>query len=80
MRHRKSFIITVEIIQRISSSSHYSVELLEIEHSVAIPICFFKHFFQLLIWNFLSDFAGDSFQVFEGDFVQVVFVKKFEYF
>lgn len=75
-----SLIIAVKVIKRITSSSHDAVEFIEIEHSIAISVSFFKHFFQFFIWNFLTDFAGDSFQIFESDFIKVIFVKKFEDF
>lgn len=75
-----SFIIAVEIIKRITSSSHDAIELIKIEHTITISVCLFKHFFQFFIWNFLTDFTGDSFQVFKCDFIKVVFIKKFKDF
>ena len=75
-----SVIITVEIVKRISSSSHYSVEFIEVEHSISISVSFFEHFFEFIIWNFFSDFSGDSFQIFEGDFVEVILIEEFEDF
>lgn len=66
---RLSFIIAVKVVERIASSSHDSVELVEVEHSVAVSVGLFQHFFKLLIGNFLTNFAGNSFQVLEGDFV-----------
>lgn len=76
----RSFIIAVKIIEWITSSSHDSVKLIKVKHSITISVSLFQHFLQLFIWNFLTNFTGNSFQVFECDFVQIVFVKKFEYF
>lgn len=78
MRETISFVIAIEVIKRISTSSHYSIKLLEIEHSISISISFFKHFLQLLIRDFLSDFACNSFEIFEGYFIEIIFIKKFE--
>jgi len=78
MRETISFVITVEVIKRIPSSSHYSVELLEIEHSVTISISLLKHLLELIIGDFLADLSSDSLQIFESDFVQIIFIEKFE--
>jgi hypothetical protein len=74
----KSFIIAVEIFERISASSHDAVEFLEVEHSITISISLFKHFLELVIGNLLSYLICDSLQIFEGDFVEVVLIEKFE--
>ena len=75
-----SVIITIEIVEGISSSPHYSVEFIEVEHSISISVSFFKHFLEFVIWNFLSDLSCDSFQIFEGDFVEVILIEEFEDF
>lgn len=74
----KSFIIAVEIFERISASSHDAVEFLEVEHSITISISLFEHFLELVIGNLLSYLICDSLQIFEGDFVEVVLIEKFE--
>ena len=75
-----SLFITVKIIQWISSSSHDSIELIKVKHSISITIRLFHHFFQFLIWNFLSHFICYSFQIFESYFIQIVLIKEFEDF
>lgn len=75
-----SFIIAVKVIERVTSSSHDAIKFVKIEHSIAISVGLFEHFFQLFIWNFLTDFTGNSFQIFESDFVKIIFIKKFEDF
>lgn len=74
----KSFIVAVEIFEGVATSSHDAVEFLEVEHSVTISISFFEHFLELVIGNLLSYFVCDSLKIFEGDFVEVVLVEKFE--
>lgn len=74
----KSFVVAVEIFEGIAASSHDAIEFFEVEHSVAISICFFEHFLELIIGDLLSDFIGDSLEIFEGDFVEVVLVEKLE--
>ena len=74
----KSFIIAVKIFERITTSSHNAIEFLEVEHSITISISFFEHFLELVIGNLLSYLICDSLQIFEGDFVEIILIKKFE--
>lgn len=60
MRETISFVIAIEVIKRISTSSHYSVKLLEIEHSISISISLLKHLLELVIRDFLADLSCDS--------------------
>jgi len=64
-----SIIFAVEIVQRISASTHYSVELFEIKHAVAISISLVKHLLEFLVRDLLAHLAGDSFEVFKCYFV-----------
>ena len=77
---RISIIITVEIVKGITSSSHYSIKLVKVEHSISVSVCLFQHFLQFVVWYFLAHFCGDSFQIFEGDFIEVIFIEKLEDF
>lgn len=74
----KSFIIAVKIFKGITASSHNAIKFLEVEHSIAISIGFLEHFLELVIRNLLSDLICDSLQIFEGNFIEVVLIKKFE--
>jgi hypothetical protein len=78
LRETISFVIAVEIIKRIPPPSHYSVKLLEIEHSVTIPISLLKHLLELIIRDFLTNLSCDSLQVFESYFVQIIFIEEFK--
>jgi len=73
-----SFVVRVEIIERVSSPAHDAVELFEVEHSVAISVCLLKHLLQLIVGDLLADFPSDTLQVLEGDLVEVVLVEKLE--
>lgn len=73
-----SFIIAVKVIKGISSSPHDPVEFFEVEHTVAISISLLEHFLELIIRNLLSNLAGDSLQVLEGDLVEIVLVEELE--
>jgi hypothetical protein len=73
-----SFIIAIEILEWITASSHNTIEFLEVEHSITIPISLFKHFLELIIGYLLSYFICDSLQIFEGDLVEVVLIEEFE--
>lgn len=70
-----SLIVAVEVVKGISSSSHDSVKFLEVEHSVTISVGLLKHFLELIIRDLLSNLIGDSLEVFEGDLVEIVFIK-----
>ena len=73
-----SFIITIEIVQRIPSPPHNPVKLVKVQHPVSIPIGLLKHFLQLVIGYLLPPFSRYPLQVLEGDFVEVVLVEEFE--
>lgn len=75
-----SFVITIKIVKRISTSSHDSVKFVKVQHSVSISISLFKHFLELIVRNFLTNFSSDSFQVLESDFIEIIFIKQFEDF
>ena len=60
MRETISFVIAIEVIKRISTSSHYSIKLLEIEHSISISISLLKLLLELVIRDFLADLSCDS--------------------
>lgn len=79
MQEISSFVVTVEIVEGVSSSPHYAIELLEIKHPVSISVSLFQHLLQLIIRNLLSHLYCDAFQVFKSDFVEIVFIEKFEY-
>jgi len=38
MKGNESFIITIEVIEWISSSSHDTIKLLKVQHSISISI------------------------------------------
>jgi hypothetical protein len=38
-----SVVVTIEVIKRVTSSFHYSEELVEVKHTVSITIGFFEH-------------------------------------
>ena len=73
-----SFIIAVEVIKGISSSPHDPVKFFEVKHTVTISVGLLKHFLELIIRNLLSDFAGDSLEVLEGDLVEIVLIEELE--
>ena len=53
----RSLIITVEVVQRITSASHDPVKFIKVEHSVTVSVSLFEHFLQFLIRDFFSDFT-----------------------
>jgi hypothetical protein len=55
-----SFIVTVEVVERVPPSPHNSIKLLKIEHAVAIPIGLLQHFLELLVRYFFPNFTGNS--------------------
>jgi hypothetical protein len=73
-----SFVIGIEIVERVSSAPHNAVELLKVEHSVSISVGLLQHFLELVIGDLLAHLGSDAFEVFKGDFVEVVLIKQFE--
>lgn len=76
----KSFIITIEVIQRITTSAHNSVEFFKIKHSVSISVCFLKHFSEFFIRDLLSNFTGNTLEIFKANFIESIFIEQFENF
>lgn len=78
MRETISFVVAVEVIQRVPSPSHYPVKLLEVEHAIAISVRLLQHFLELIVGYLLADLRSDSLQIFEGDLVEVILIEQFE--
>ena len=74
----KSLIIRVEIIQGIAAPPHDPVELLEIEHPVAVAVGLLQHFLEFFIGDLLADLRCNSLHIFEGNLVEVVLIEQLE--